>query len=71
MAFFKERVSLLWANMLLGSWADPEGGVALKNHKLLYVFFEMLVQIPLERQLDLSGPIASRWRSVQPCEICK
>ena len=54
MAFFKERVSLLWANLLWGSWADPEGGGPEKS-QVAVCFFEMLVQIPLEKQLVLDG----------------
>ena len=36
----------------------------LENQKWLIVFLEILVRTPLEKQLDPSGHIASRGRSV-------
>ena len=52
------------------TWPDPEGGQdfpdSLENHKWLYVSLEILVQTPLEKQLDPFGPIASRGRFALP-----
>ena len=33
----------------------------LENHKWLFVSLEIVVRTPHEKQLDLSGPVASRW----------
>ena len=47
--------------------ADPEGSYPrIENHNLLYVFLEIIVRTPMEKQLDLVGPIASRERFVPP-----
>ena len=52
------------------TWADPEGnrgsGPYLENHKLLFVSLEILARTSPKEQLDPSGPIASRGRSVRP-----
>ena len=37
-----------------------------ENHKRLYVSLDILVQTTLEKQLDPSGPIASRGWYVRP-----
>ena len=40
--------------------ADPEGSYPhIENHNLLYVSLEIMVRTPIEKQLDLLGPIAS------------
>ena len=53
--------------------AGPGGGggggglrTPLENHTLLYVSLQILVRTPIEKQLDPSGPIASRVRSIRP-----
>ena len=47
--------------------ADPEGSYPrIENQNLLYVSLERMVRTPIEKQLDLLGPFASRESFVQP-----
>ena len=50
--------------LLVRGWI--ERGFGLEDHKWLKVSLEILVQTPLEKQLDPMGPIASRGRFVRP-----
>ena len=61
MAFFKEIVSLLWANMLWGSWADPEGGGPEKSQVAVCFLRNAGTDLPQEA----IGPLGSNCFSME------
>ena len=48
----------------IASGEQGSGSTPLENHKLLFVSLEIVVQTPLKKQLDPSGPSASGGKSV-------
>ena len=65
------RIDLEHHEVLVIAWADPKrrtgvSGPSLENNNWLWVSLEIIIQISLEEQLDPSGPIARRGRSVRP-----